>query len=289
MIGLPFPIHPPGRAARTCPLGLRFVDAATGATVVEGLRAMTWAGSAGNRKADTRLIAAVTNRGGIQVFHGLPGLQVFEHSADDDRWQTLAPASYRDFPIEVTDFQRRYLPATFVVSAPSEGLVSLTGGGSPTWVGAGLIPLFSSVSRPAPPGVAVVSAELHQAATGDVAAWALAEISFEHQGDIRIVRGLADDEGRLVVMFAYPEGPRRSAGGSPPANTRGLARQEWAITVRFFHDPSAPVGEFADYARCLSQPAALAHRPGSPLQPVGPEPLHFGAELNLGRLELIPA
>ena len=287
MNGLPFPIHPPSRAARTCPLGLRCVDAATGLTVTDDLTVFTRADAPATRRPDARLISAVPNRSGLQVFHGLPGLQVFEHDPADTRWETLA--ARRTFVIEVNDRQQRYLPCQFVVSAPTQGLASLADGGSPTWVDAGTIPLFSSAARVAPVGVAVLRAELQVAATGAAAGWALLEAAFSSQGETRIVRALADDQGRLALMFAYPEGPRRPGGISPPPGGSGLAGATWPVVLRFYYTAEDQPGPVADYAQCLSQAPAEARAVSSPAQPVTDVTLPFGTELNLGVIELYPA
>ncbi|RYE61332.1 MAG: hypothetical protein EOO82_02080, partial [Oxalobacteraceae bacterium] len=67
MTGFHSPIHePPERLALTCPLGLRFVDAATGEFVREGLRATAL--PVGPPRWQEK-IKPVTTSSGILAFH----------------------------------------------------------------------------------------------------------------------------------------------------------------------------------------------------------------------------
>lgn len=295
MIGFHPPIHePPERVSLTCPLGLRFLDVARNAFVTAdgagaplrreslGLRAEAWP-----VKAPRQKITGTVTPSGVLAFHGLPGLREFENSGLDDPWSSPPPA--RDFQIEVSDTLGRFLPCTFVISAPQEGLALFAEHGSPPWIEAGAVPLFSAASRTLPGGLAVVRAELHELATGKPAAWALMEASYFSAGSWHTARGLADKEGRVLLMFAYPEGQRRAFGASPPGSARGLSHQEWTLKFAVFYEPVDRPEETADYRRRLAQPLAQAWRGLSPITALEYETLCFGRECDLGVLQLVPA
>jgi hypothetical protein len=295
MIGFHPPIHePPERIPLTCALGLRFLDVAAGALVgadvaVEplgrtslGLRAAAWPLNAPRQRR-----AGTVTPSGVVAFHGLPGMRELERSSAQDPWDDAPPP--REFQIEVTDQMGRFLPCTFTVTAPQQGLAHFAEDGSPPWIEAGAVPLFSAPARPIPGGIAVIRAELRDLASEKPAAWALVEASYSSGGSLQTARGLADDAGRLLLMFAYPEGQRRPYGASPPGNARSLSDQEWNIKLAFFHDAIAPVESAADYGRRLAQPAAAAAGGPSPLTILTETTLRFGQECSLGVLDLFPA
>jgi hypothetical protein len=294
MIGIHPPIHePPERVARTCPLGIRFLDMGTNSLVDSdvrvgslerdswGLHALAFPLGAPQRKT-----IGVGTPSGIIAFHGLPGLREFENSPADDPW-ALAPPQ-REFQIEVADAQGRFLPCRFVVRAPEPGLVDFGENDSPPWIETGAVPLFSAPGRTPPPNVATVRAELHELASDGPAAWAMFEASYSSAGIRRTARGLADNAGRVLLTFPYPEGQRSGSNQSPPAGARGFAEQEWPIDFAVYYGP-APERETADYGRCLSQPSAVAWRGFSPITALGEETLRFGRELDLGRIDVAPA
>lgn len=291
MIGLHPPIHePPERVSSTCPLGIRFFDVARNAFVegdvaVEPLRRDSWGLSAVAYppNAPQRKTAGVVTPSGIIAFHGLPGLREFENSAAEDPWAAAPPP--REFQVEVADQQSRFLPCTFVVSAPERGVALFAANGSPPWIEAGAVPLFSAPGRLVPANLAVVRAEVHELTTDGPAEWAMLEASYWSGGVRRTARGLADKRGRVLLMFAFPEGQRSGFNHSPPATARGLAEQEWPIDFRIYYEPAS--GEnAADYARRLSQPEVPAWRGFSPITPLSEENLRFGRELDLGRIDV---
>jgi hypothetical protein len=288
-------IHePPERVSLTCPLGLRFFDMATGAFVAAdlaigpltreslGLHVVAWPVGAPKRKT-----IGVVTPSGIVAFHGLPGLRKFENSTAEDPWEVPNPA--RDFQVEVHDRLGRFLPCTFRVSAPEKGLAHFAEDGSPPWVEAGAVPLFSAPSRPLPTDRALVRAELREFATGRAAAWAFMEASYSSGGSRRTARGLADEKGRVLLTFAYPEGQRRAFNVSPPGGSRGFSQQEWTLDFAVFHQSVNDPEPVADYRLRLTQPSVLAGRGASPAELLSEETLRFGQELNLGIIDLVPA
>lgn len=291
MIGLHPDIETPERLTLTCALGARFFDIATGTFVTaDSLQASAWPVG-----IPWREVEGIVTPSGIIAFHALPGLRAFERSAAEDPWDP-APAT-RMFQVEVTDPPGRYLPCTFVVQAPTKGLAIFAESGSPPWIKEGAVPLFSAPWRTVPSGLAIVRAQLRELATGEPAAWAFVEAQYFSGGTPRTAFGLADKEGRVVLMFPYPEGQRRPLGGSPPTNgVNGLTQQSWELDLLFFYQPleASPPStvkpeEAADYAFRLEQPQVFASRESSPLVPLGQQTLYFGQELNLGIVDLAAA
>ncbi|HYJ03855.1 MAG TPA: hypothetical protein VEX43_01895 [Chthoniobacterales bacterium] len=292
MIAAHPPIHePPERVSLTCALGLRFFDVATGLFVGAdgtigreslGLNAVAWPIGAPHQKT-----VGVVTPSGIIAFHGLPGLREFENSGEADPW--ASPHRTRDFQVEVIDRMGRFLPCTFAVSAPEKGLALFAEDGSPPWIEAGAVPLFSAPSRTLPPGLAIVRMELRDLGTGREAAWAIVEVNYLSRGSRRTARGLADDKGRVLLLFAYPEGQRRAFNHSPPGNSPGLSQQEWTLEFAVSHEAVEHPEAAADYGRRLAQLPAIATRGGSPAEFLNEETLRFGQELNLGFIDLVPA
>ena len=293
MIGLPTIHEPPERFSLTCPLGLRFLDVATGAFVGSDVAIQSdkreslglYATACPIGALQQKTVAVVTPSGNL-AFHGLPGLRKFENSEADDPWESPYPT--RDFQIEVADRLGRFLPCSLVVSVPQRGLAVFAENGSPPWIEAGAVPLFSSPSRAIPGGLAVVRAELRELATGKPAAWAFVEANYFSGGLQRTARGMVDEKGRMVLLFAYPEGRRRSFNDSPPANTSGVFQQNWSLRFSFQYQSIPEREQRADYALRLNQPRASAWRGNSPLTALSEETLFFGRELNLGILDLAP-
>jgi hypothetical protein len=114
------------------------------------------------------------------------------------------------------------------------------------------------------------------------------EANYFSGGAPRVARGMADDKGRIVLLFAYPEGQRRAFNGSPRGNG-GISELQWTLDLSFHYQFAPDPEERADYAVRLAQPSALAWRGGSPLTLLNEETLSFGRELDLETLHLAPA
>ena len=130
------------RLTMVAPLGLRFHDESSGSLVGDGLA--VWAYPVGRPTARRRAIA---NRKGIYVLHHGYGLREREQG-DGSRafWDNPDPPN-KNFVIEVSDEQRRFLPFQFTASLPVEGIFR--------WDGSPLserstLPLFSAPVRTVP-------------------------------------------------------------------------------------------------------------------------------------------
>jgi hypothetical protein len=260
---------------RTAPLGVRPWDAVTASAVTDGLRL-----------TEVRHgVAATPNRSGVLVFHDLPGLHESAYGSGDDAFWAAPPASGR-FLLELVDGERRFLPFRFAADAPARGTFRehCPHASSPPEVDVPGLPLFSAPSRPAPPGSAVVRADLWDVALDAPAAWAVLEVT---PAGAPTVRGIADERGRVVVLLAYPE--PHWAGSSPPPGSRALADQTWSLQLGVRYDPagaSPPLPDPAagiapDLCAVLGQGAATLLEDLSPATPLTGAVLAFGRQLTL--------
>jgi hypothetical protein len=252
------------RLTIVAPLGLRFHDAATGETVGDGLNVRAYPADLPNA---TRSL--FPNRRGIYVLHDAPGLRNLQNgTGDDEYWNNLPPK--KDFVIEVSDDQGRFVGFKFTAALPARGIYEwseLSPASPPSATRS--IPLFSSPARTAPAGMAIVRADLWDPTRGSQGAPAAFAVLELHDNDRLVTRGLADQEGRVGLMFPYPapkafppSSPPASPIGSPPAaNGPALTDQFWPFRVRALYGiqspPPAPATDSApDLRTALSQPAA---------------------------------
>ena len=263
---------------RTAPLGVRPWDAVTGRAITDGLRL-------------TELrhgIVASANRSGVFVFHDLPGLRESAFgSGDDAYWSALAAVSR--FELELVDTRRRFLPFRFDAAAPTRGLLreQCPHASSPPEVDVPGVPLFTAASRPVPPGLATVRADLWDIELDAPAAWAVLEVT---PVGAPAVRGIADERGRVLVLLAYPE--PHWAGSSPPAGSRALADQTWDLVLGVRYDPASAspplpdpgAGIAPDLCTVLGQGAATLLAAPSPAAPLTGATLAFGRQLTLRTL-----
>ena len=245
------------RVLHHAPLGLRFWDTAAATSSVEGLEVDIFPRA--RPHARTRAFA---NRSGVYVALNVIDLRDLE--LGDAAPGELSPALLRPYRVEVNDPRGRFQPIAFDADLPAQGLftfysrsysppraIALPGAtGSPPQLLLERIPLFSTAQRQLPEPLAVVYAQLRESADPDrPAAWALLAASVE--GEARGL-GLADAQGRVAVMFPYPE-PPRIALSSPPA-----ARSEfhWPVQLQAYYrvgsPPEAPP-EIPDLSDVLSQ------------------------------------
>lgn len=268
-------LRPLERLARNAALGVRFWDVATGEVAIDGLRVEVF------HRANPH-VRAVARPGpsGVYAAHGLPGLREFEF-ADAEPPQALWPAATRPYRVEVSDPDGRYLPVAFDADLPARGLFTWLAPwvsppqampfpftpGSPPPLVVERIPLFSAPSRPPQGVLAAVYAQLVEQGTGRALAWTLLGASV---AGVPCGLGLADDRGRVLVLFAYPEPPRQVL--SSPV----LAHDDfsWDVELTAFGATPAPAGvpaPFADLALVLESaatPRAVVGSLGSPPLPL---------------------
>lgn len=243
------------RQTLIAPLGVRFWDATTGASVSDGLRVTAYPND--DRLHSTQ---ASPNRSGTYVLHHASGLREFELSLDDPSFTDVLPPR-RPFTVEVRDEQRRFLPLKFGADLPFKGLFQLPAGLPIDLSVSPGVPLFSSTMRTAPAGMAVLRAELYEApgvqANGITkpASWAM----LEARSDGKLLsRGIADDQGRIVLIFAYPKphdsiSSFRSSPAGPFTARIPFLKQEWAIQLEAFYEPGNSAANIPNLSDILDQ------------------------------------
>ncbi|HEX6096527.1 MAG TPA: hypothetical protein VF432_09405 [Thermoanaerobaculia bacterium] len=260
------------RLTLVCPLGVRFRDEATGSFVTDSLSVVVYPVSQPEQR-----VTGVANTTGVFVFRGLPGLRRIEFGDEPD----LTPRF--EFILEVRDRAGRYLPYQVAVLLPQRRIltIELTSPlASPLSVQVGReegwLPLFSSPARSALDGLGTLRADLVDAVTGGPAAWALVEAK---AGEQRLVTGMADREGRVMLPLFYPK-PVITLG-SPSSSNTPLTQQTWAVDFTVRYRRREPVPEIPDLVDVLTQPAATAWEQISPLSQWTQATLQFGRELRL--------
>ena len=245
---------------RNAAIGLCFWDVAALTPLIDGL--LVEVVSRANPQVRT---SALPNRSGVYVAHSVSGLHDFEFDTRPAE-QLWANATLRGYRVEVQDPHGRFLPLAFDADLPVRGLytwvapwwsppqpIALPGtAGSPPQLLIERVPLFSAPSRPVPEPLAVVYAQLRELNSQRVPAWALLGVSID--GGQRGL-GLADQQGRVAVMFPYPEPPRRPLASPPEAHS------DFSWTVELdafwsFASPPPPAPAIPDLATVLSQLAA---------------------------------
>jgi hypothetical protein len=275
------------RLTIVAPLGIRFRDEVTGDFVGDGLSVAVYEPGKPAGK-----VQAVANPSGVYVVHHTPGLISVEHGQGDaEFWNNLPPR--RSFVVAVTDTARRFQSFQVDVQLPERGILNwispfIT---SPPDLAPG-IPLYSTPVRTVPPGMAVLRADLWDAVSDAPAAWAVVEALINNQ---LVARSIADDQGRIALIFPQPAPPPFSAssppsGGSPPASTGPpLAEQTWSIALRALYGPVNPPPSFPgergpeqqlpDLRAMLSQPAATLWADPERTLPLDVVGLSYGRQL----------
>lgn len=277
------PVRVLERLTLTAALGLVFRDTATGERVGRGLSVEVY------RRANPRArAAAFANPSGVYVLHDAPGLGATRFGAGDEAFWAGQP-ELSGYVVEVSDAERRFLPASFEVELFRRGLydfdspLAASSPPEPTSV-----PLYSAPTRRVPPGFASLRAELWDASAEAPAAWAVLEARVAGR---LAARGMSDAAGRLALLFPYPE-PARTQAGSPPDSPPALRaapllEQTWelALGVGYTGELARPApAPFPDLRRALGQlnapPARLwADRPGG--AEIASAVLRFGREIVL--------
>lgn len=262
------------RQLLVAPLGLRFWDAVLGVPVGDGL--IVTASPLGSPALVAR---ATVSPSGVYGFCHLPGLAKVEHGAGDAAY--WAGVTQRRFTVSVADTQRRFQPFHFVVAAPTRGIVTSVCGdvmspavdsppGSPPELQPG-IPLYSTATRPTPAGMAVLRAELWDTVTQAPAAWALvaAQPSSQPPGQTT-AWGMADANGRVAVLFSYPE---------PVSPGPAMWQQTWQVALQAAYTPGFPVPAAPDLCAARGQAAATLWSDWTQTSPLTTVTLAFGEDL----------
>ena len=266
------------RVSRVTPLGIRFVDQATGRDVAESLVVEVY----GSGRPELR-VTAHPNRSGLFCVTQLPGPRDPTFEFGDGGPEFWAGVRERAFVIEVHDRRGQFQPFTLEQRLPVQGLaVPACLASSPP---VDHVPLFSAPSRIVPAGMAVIRAELRArvahadgSTTTVPAAWAVLAATVAGQPT---VRGVADREGRVAILIPYPEPVTTSARlSSPPFDSgTGLWDQEWPVRLEAFYEPQALPPAVPDLCRTLGQAFTPLWADVEATRPVSGVALQYGREL----------
>ena len=265
------------RLTLVTPLGVRFLDGATGAYVTGALSVEVYPKGESDRR--TR---AIVTRTSVFVFRDLPSLSQIERGEGDAAFWAAETPRY-PFVLDVRDGDDRFLPFTLDVLLPARRLLGirfnspiLSPLASQTSSSSESLPVFSSPARAVPDAMGVLRAEIVDSGTGGPAAWALVEAKGPGQP---IATGLADGGGRVMLPLPYPK-PVVTLG-SPGSPSLPVTAQTWPIdfTVRYSRGVSIPA--VPDLAAVLAQPAATVWGDVARTTPLTQGTLRFGRELVL--------
>jgi hypothetical protein len=255
---------------RNVAIGVRFWDPAAATSVVDGLIVNVFPRS--NPRARKQ---ALPNRIGIYVAHSVSGLKDFEFDAADpaeQAWTNATKSPLAAYRIEMRDPFGRFHPLALDADLPVRGLISVFAPalsppppiivpgdtGSPPSIVSQYIPLFPVTSRPVPHPLAVVYAQLREFQGTRVPAWSLLGVSIH--GILRGL-GLADRQGRVAVMFPYPEPPRIPLASPPEARSDF----SWTVQLSAYSSTASPaltedapeIPDLADILAQLATPCAV--------------------------------
>lgn len=233
------------RVTRVTPFGFRLWDPVLGQPVAAGLTLRARSGAASR--------AVTSGPSGVFAIRDLPLSEPFVGGEGDDAFWASPPAYAVDWTVDVTDALGRFLPLRIAVSGVSRvGRVARlacrlpvppAAGGAPEPDGAAahpmpMLPLFSAPARPAPDGIAAVTARLERT-DGRSAAGSVLEV---RPPGAPPAYGLADARGVVSVLLPYPE-PQDGSGLSPVGPRRPLTALEWeGVEVRAYPSPGDDAG-----------------------------------------------
>ena len=248
-------------------LGVRFFDPATGAAVSDGLRISAQMLDAGRTQRVGKRRDGVRSGAGIYAFHGL--------YPSAERRETFDALPARRAVIDVEDTRGRFLPVSFEVSIPHEGVFRGTG----AWLARPLllpvppagdeqgVYLWSAPSRPITASLAAVYAQVvigNDPLNPPPAPYALVQIL--HPGNQLYAAGFTDARGSLMIPLPYPPLEDPALGDPLPS----LKTAQFNLRVRVFYQqnpalrPVLPGSSLPDLAALLGQPQVNIARRRNP-------------------------
>ena len=211
---------------------LRFVDAATGELITEGLSVIA--------RVRDKEIPAIASQRGVHIFHHLPGMN---RIAAWDGESTLTPVPLQhEFNIEVRDASQRYFPAMFKskFAAWPESPIICNGAGTLD----NKISLYATPWRLPRNDFAIIRGTLRVLAGDKPAAWALLRVY--RKDDIlmtntHVAEGVAGSDGQFLLMFPWPK------TDTPVVN--GPQGPHWTLRIKAWYDApdvQIPANELPD-------------------------------------------
>ncbi|PZV06024.1 MAG: hypothetical protein DCF32_10395 [Leptolyngbya sp.] len=276
-------------------LGIRFWDRLTGQVVTDGLEVKAQRLKARSQRLGKPVLGRSTPSGTIAFF----GLAPSERPIDADQLLWEPEPSKEDVVIDLVDRSGRFLPTSFVAQAPFKGIFR----GQGDWLASNTslfrpeaiaeeavgVQLWSAPTRPIPPGMAVIRAQIVIGAGADAppAVNALVQVrATASPADGFDYYGLTDDRGILLLPIPYPPIPDPS---TPETPYPPLGQQTFPLTLTIYHAPGLaqlPGSGRPDLEMLLNQPPVdiVIHRTGDELEfrPSLTVNLRFGRPLILG-------
>ena len=216
---------------KTAPLGVRFWDPVSNRPIKSGLYVQI-------REKDTlgSWLTAQTTAGGIYALHHLPGWRFFEESSEKfDKVTSITTT--KPYVVKVTDLTQTFRNFSFQLSAPFAGIFpsALTDISMPETPG---IDLFSSATRSIPSGFSAVYVTCAKMIDNKIlpASFALIKVTTEEN---KSYYGLADKEGRAIVMIAMPLIRQKLTDSLPENERTHLGNYTWDATLSIQYDESA--------------------------------------------------
>lgn len=222
----------PDEVARRALGVLRFVDAATGQSITDGLSVIA--------RVRDKEIPAIPSQRGVHIFHQLPGMN---RVAAWDGVMTLTPEPLPyEFNIEVRDTLQRYFPTMFKskFSAWPEAPIICNGAGTLQ----NKISLYAAPWRLPRNDFAIIRGTLRVLSGDKPAAWALLRVYRKDDvlmTNTHVTEGVAGPDGQFLLMFPWPK------TDIPVVN--GPKGPHWTMRIKAWYeapDAQIPADELPD-------------------------------------------
>ena len=178
---------------------------------------------------------AYRTKGDVYSFEHLYGLRDIEYGFSS-KDTVSSPDTEKEYIVEVTDAAGRYINVAFPVGLPlSYSGVFLTDINVSPYLSAPKgVYLFPSINRTVPSWMAVIRGELIDKNSQLPASHALLRVSSDNGN---VWYGIADEMGRVAVVFAYPLIALDFSVSPVKFDTGPLYQQTWDLNLQILYSP----------------------------------------------------
>jgi len=253
---------------------LRFVDAATGQSVTDGLSVIA--------RVRNKSISAIPSPRGVHVFHQLPGLSTVS-LWDGEAKLNPEPLPY-EYSIEVRDTSRRFFSTVFKTGFFAWSDAANWSVATPVCSNVGSpvkeVPLFSLPWRSQRADCALVRGTLWHRSAAKPAAWALLRVYRAADDPATaepLVEGVTDADGEFMLMFPWPK--------SDPSVLNGPKGLHWTMRFKAWYDlpdSQVPENELPDGEQRLPSLCSILEQQAATLL------AEFGTDVELPPQEMTP-
>lgn len=240
-------------------LGIRFWDRVTNRVIDDGLQVTAQRLSDDRTQRLGKIVVGKPTPSGVIAFFGLASEET-PASSDPQLWDS-EPAKQL-VSIDLVDRLSRFLPVSFVAQLPFRGVFCgqedwpkpprLNPEGSPIQsIG---VQLWSSPTRPVPPGQAVIRAQVvvGGGVNAPPAAYALVRVQRSLLEDGFDHYGMTDERGTLLLPMPYPAIPDPPIGDPYPSLDRQIF--PLSVTIQYEANPSVlPSSDVPSLENLLTQ------------------------------------